>query len=240
MSPPVCTNGLDGTFNTLQESHLVPRNTGKVLILSPHVMTAALVGWYVELARLEPAFAAPGERPEDALSRVKPLLVILIDAECQDAISDLFAARAMKREIGLALFSGSGEEGAARAWALRHELPFFKLPVDLEEFGRVLDRSARAAREERRLGDRRHGPAIDRAVDGTLVLYDAQGRPWYVYDRRASERRASSASAPYRAFVSPDGTELRALLDEAEFAAREPEALAAQLARAAQVPPNHS
>ena len=42
---------------------------GKVLILSPHVMTAALVGWYVELAKLEPAFAAPDEHPEEALSR---------------------------------------------------------------------------------------------------------------------------------------------------------------------------
>ena len=74
----------------------MPRKNGKVLILSPHVMTAALVGWYVELAKLEPAFAAPGENPSDALARVKPLLVVLIDAASEDAISDLFAARASK------------------------------------------------------------------------------------------------------------------------------------------------
>lgn len=219
---------------------IVPRNNGKVLILSPHVMTSALVGWYVELAKLEPAFAAPGERPEDALARVKPLLVILIDAESEDAISDLFAARALKREIGLALFSGSGEETPAREWAKRHDLPFFRLPVDLEAFGRVLDQAARAARDDRRLADRRQGPMTDRAVDGTLLLVDAQGRSWYVYDRRGQDRRAVATGQPYRAFIGPDGTELRALLRDEEFAAREPQALAAQLARASQVPPNHS
>jgi hypothetical protein len=206
-------------------------------------MTAALVGWYVELAKLEPAFAAPGERPEDAMTRVRPVLVVLIDSEAEEAISDLFAARALKREIGLALFCGSRDEDRARDWARSHQLPFFRLPVDLEEFGRVLDRAARgprAARDERRLGDRRLEPVVDRAVDGTLLLVDHQGQSWYVYDRRGSDRRASDASGPYRSFVSPDGLELRASLTEAEFAAREPETLIAQLARAAQVPPNHS
>jgi hypothetical protein len=212
----------------------VPRNTGKVLILSPHVMTAALVGWYVELAKLEPAFAAPGERPEEALARIKPILVVVIDTESEDAISDLFAARALKRDIGLAVFSGSGEDVAAREWANRHALPFFRLPVDIEEFGRVLDRAARIAREDRRGGDRRQGPATGRAVDGTLLLVDVQGRSWYVYDRRGGDRRDVQAP-PYRAFVGTDGTELRARLDDSEFAAREPDELLAQLARAVPV-----
>lgn len=216
----------------------MPRNTGKVLILSPHVMTAALVGWYVELARLEPAFAAPGERPEEALSRVKPVLVVLIDVESEAAISDLFAARAQKREIGLAVFSGSVDDAVARDWAKRNELPFFKLPVDLEAFGRVLDQAARAAREDRRVMDRRQGPTTDHAVDGTLLLVDATGRAWYVYDRRGSERRVQAEGHEYRAFVSADGVELRAPLSPAEFAAREPEALMAQLSRAARVAPS--
>ena len=210
----------------------MPRNDGKVLILSPHVMTAALVGWYVELARLEPAFAAPGERPADALARVKPLLVVLIDAETEEAISDLFAARAQKREVGLALFSGSADV-APREWARRNGVPFFTLPVDLEAFGRVLDQAARGPREDRRLSDRRKGPVTDRAVDGTLLFLDEQGRSWYVYDRRGVQRRAQ-AEPPYRAFVSIDGTELRAPLSEAEFSTRDPRALAEQLARATQ------
>jgi hypothetical protein len=212
---------------------------GKVLILSPHVMTAALVGWYVELAKLEPAFATPGERPEDAMARVKPVLVVLIDAEFEEAVSDLFAVRAAKRGIGLALFSGSTADDTARIWSERHAMPFFRLPVDLEAFGRVLDVAARKAMDDRRQSERRTTPSTDRAVDGTLRLMDESGKAWYVYDRRAGDRRVGS-SAPYRAFVSADGVELRAELSEVEFAAREPEALAAQLARAAQVPPYHS
>ena len=206
----------------------MPRNPGKVLILSPHVMTAALVGWYVELAKLEPAFAAPGENPSDALARVKPLLVILVDAASEDAISDLFAARASKREVGLAVFSGSSDDDAAREWARRHELPFFKLPVDLEAFGRVLDQAGRVLPSTRRKADRRQSPSVSRAIDGTLYLTDAAGRSWYVYDRRAAERRSSE---PYRAFVTPDGQEIRTVLSDDEFSAREPEALVAQLAR---------
>ena len=40
---------------------------GKVLILTPQAMTGALLGMLVELSQLEPVFADPSERPEDAL-----------------------------------------------------------------------------------------------------------------------------------------------------------------------------
>lgn len=213
---------------------------GKVLILSPHVMTAALVGWYVELAKLEPAFAAPGEHPEAALARVKPLLVILIDSEFEDALSDLLVARAAKRGIGVALFGSGSAIGndAAHLWATEHHIKFFRLPVDLEAFGRVLDQASRSGKQERRVAERRGSPAVGHAVDGTLLLFDGAGSAWYIYDRRGTDRRAIAGA--YRAFVSDDGIERRCELDEPEFAAREPAALIAQLARAAQVPPNHS
>lgn len=203
-------------------------------------MTAALVGWYVELAKLEPAFAAPGEHPEEALARVKPLLVILIDSHVEEAMSDLLAARAVKRGVGIALF-GSGsemEDEIARRWAAGHQIPFFHLPLDLESFGRVLDQAARTGATDRRVAERRSRPAVDRAIDGTLVLHDNAGNSWYIYDRRAGDRRAQLQ--PFRAFVSPDGVERRCALDVPGFAVREPAALIEQLARATQVPPNHS
>ena len=213
----------------------------KVLILSPHVMTAALVGWYVELAKLEPAFAAPGEHPEEALARVKPVLVILIDSQFEEALSDLLVARATKRGIGLALF-GTGSalaDDEGHHWAERHGISFFRLPIDLEEFGRVLDQAARQGKEERRVAGRRGRPAVDRALDGTLMLFDGQGVAWYVYDRRMSTDRRTVTRA-YRAFVSPDGVERRCELDDPEFTTREPATLVAQLDRSSQVPPNHS
>lgn len=203
-------------------------------------MTAALVGWYVELAKLEPAFAAPGEHAEEALARIKPLLVILIDSNFEQAMSDLLVARAVKRGIGIALFGRGSEsdETAARAWAAQQQILFFHLPLDLESFGRVLDQAARSAQGERRERERRTSPGVDRALDGTLVFFDNAGNAWYVYDRRAGDRRA--ASRPYRAFVSIDGTERRCELAEPEFSVREPAVLLEQLTRATQVPPNHS
>jgi hypothetical protein len=192
-------------------------------------MTAALVGWYVELTKLEPAFAAPGESPFDALGRVKPLLVVLIDSASEEAVSDLFAARASRREVGLAIFASADDGESARRWAADKGIPFFKLPVDFEAFGRVLDQAGRVLPERRRVGDRRRAAAVERAIDGTLYLTDDAGRAWYIYDRRASDRRAGQA---YRSFVTPNGEEVRALLADDEFSARAPEALIAQLARA--------
>jgi hypothetical protein len=221
----------------------VRSRAGKVLILSPHVMTAALVASYVELAKLEPAFAAPGEHPEEAIARVKPVLVILIDAGFEEARSDLLAARAAKRQIGLAVFgAGSANDDVARAWAKRHDVPFFRLPVDLESFGRVLDQAARKGQAAPRVGDRRTEPAIDRALDGTLMFLDSAGMAWYVYDRRVGDRRfdGSGSERSYRSFINADGVERRCELADVDFAARKPAALGAQLARAAQVPPNHS
>jgi hypothetical protein len=203
-------------------------------------MTAALVGWYVELAKLEPAFPAPHEHPDEALARVKPILVILIDSQFEEGMSDLLAARATKRGVGIALF-GTGSEGddeRARLWATEHKIMFFRLPIDLEAFGRVLDQTVRSVEPERRIAQRRSEPAVERAVDGTLLLHEASGATWYVYDRRGGDRRI--ASRPYRAFINADGVERRCELNDPEFAARQPAALVDQLARSAQVPPYHS
>jgi hypothetical protein len=204
--------------------------SGKVLILSPHVMTAALVGWYVELAKLEPTFAAPGEHPDEALARIRPVLVVLIDAELSDAISDLLVVRAARKGAGLALFTGRSHDEPVRAWAERRGVPFFKLPIDLEAFGRMLDQAARKVAGEPVLTD---APTTETAVDGTLVLREPTGQLWYVYDRRSSNRtlRAPSESGDYRAFVEWDGTERRCRLSTEDAASRDPDALVAQLAR---------
>lgn len=194
-------------------------------------MTAALVGWYVELAKLEPTFAAPGEQPEEALRRLRPVLVVLVDAESQAALSDLFIARALKHGIGVAIFSGRPADDEPRGHTDRDAIPHFRLPIDLEAFGRMLDQAVVRV-PDRRVRDRRQPKTTDRAVDGTLVFNDATGRSWYVYDRRRGDARDT---VPFRSFVDPEGNERRRTMRGEEFTDRTPVSLESQLLQATPV-----
>lgn len=200
------------------------------MILTPQAMTGALLGMLVELAGLEPVFADSTERPEDALARHIPLLVIVADADVDTVKSDLFLARANHRGIGVVVFGVRNQKDSA-AWASERGLQYLQLPTDAEIFGRILDQATRADRRSRLAGDRRHGAHTERGVDGTLIFQAESGERWYVYDRRSGERRQSSSPA-YRAFVSAEGRELRVPLAPHEFQDKSPETLRLQLARA--------
>ena len=206
---------------------------GKVLILTPQAMTGALLGMLVELSQLEPVFADPSERPEDALARHLPLLVIVADGEIDTFKSDLFIARAQHRGIGVVVFGRASREGTSD-WAKERGLPYLELPADAEQFGRILDQATRQDRRSRLVGDRRRAPHTERGADGTLILQSESGARWYVYDRRAGERRASGQQAleSYRAFVNQEGEERRVALEPHEFMDKTPDTLQQQLARA--------
>lgn len=208
-------------------------NRGKVLILTPQAMTGALLGMLVELSQLEPVFADPAERPEDALARHVPLLVIIADGNIDTFRSDLFLARAQHRGIGVVVF-GSNHSSDTSTWAEERGLPYLELPTDAEAFGRILDQATREDRRSRLAGDRRNVAYTERGVDGTLIFQASSGQRWYVYDRRSGERRRSESSADeaYRAFVSQEGVELRVSLEPHEFKDKTPETLEQQLARA--------
>ena len=195
-------------------------------------MTGALLAMLVELAQLEPVFANADERPEDALTRLLPLLVILADAEVDAVRSDLFLARAQHRGIGVVVFGTNGHPHV-EGWARERGLQYMVLPTDAEAFGRLLDQATRQDRRARLAGDRRTA-RIERGVDGTLILQTESGERWYVYDRRTGERRRSEqpSAEPYRAFVSQEGVELRVPLAPHEFRDRTPQTLERQLARA--------
>lgn len=205
-----------------------------MLILTPQAMTGALLGMLVELAQLEPVFAEPDERPEDALARVLPLLVIVADGAVEAYRSDLFVARAQHRGVGVVVFDVGGHADTAD-WARQRELPYLQLPTDAEVFGRLIDQAIRHERRSRLAGDRRAAARTERAIDGTLVFHDGAGRRWYVYDRRSGERRRANPEEgeSYRVFVSDDGgVELRCPLAPAEFRDKTPATLERQLARA--------
>lgn len=194
-------------------------------------MTGALLGMLVELSQLDPVFAEVNERPEEALTRHVPLLVIVADGDVDSYKSDLFLARAHHRGIGVVVF-GVNQRSETQSWATQRGLPYLELPTDAEVFGRILDQAIREDRRSRLAGDRRSTAHIERAVDGTLIFQEESGERWYVYDRRSGERRRLPADSSYRAFVNQDGLELRVPLEPHEFTDKSPEALQRQLARA--------
>lgn len=208
-------------------------NRGKVLIFTPQAMTGALLGMLVELSQLEPVFADATDRPEEALARHLPLLVIIADGEIDAFRSDLFLARAQHRGIGVVIF-GISHKDATAAWAKQRGLPYLELPTDAEAFGRILDQATRQDRRSKLAGDRRNSAYTERSLDGTLIFRAESGERWYVYDRRSGERRRSESSTPesYRVFVNQDGLELRVELAPDEFNDKSPETLQRQLARA--------
>jgi len=106
--------------------------------LTPQPMTGALLGMLVELSQLEPVFADGDERPEEALNRHVPLLVIIADGDVDAFKSDLFLARAQHRGINVVVF-GVSHRGGTPVWAKERGLPYLELPTDAEAFGRILD-----------------------------------------------------------------------------------------------------
>jgi len=163
-----------------------PQST--VLLLSGDAMTLALLGLLVELAGFTPVFAAEGERPEEALARVRPTLVVLIDDTLDAARSDVFFARAAQRRVALAVFPGRTSRREQKTRIGERGIPYFELPTDAADLARVI-RTAASTAWWKRNADRRALPAAEREREGGLFFVDRAGRRWQVYDRRGSERR---------------------------------------------------
>jgi hypothetical protein len=174
----------------------------KVLVLASEPMLAAFLGMMLELESYEPAFANVGERPEDALTRVRPVLVVLLHSELDAARSDLFFARAARSGARIVVFGGPDADADLRSISQARRVPYFSMPVE-----RAASRDIRRSRSP----DDRREKAWD-APDGTLHFADETGQVWKVYDRRGMERRAHPAATPdvdYRAFVNDAGEERR-------------------------------
>lgn len=204
-------------------------------------MSLALLGMLVELAQYAPVFAEAGERPEDAIDRVRPAFVVLVDDLLEAARSDLFFARAARRRIGVAIFGRQGAGRELAAHARSRGIPAFELPTDAERLARVIEAAA-AAMWWRRGADRRARrtrPPDDRFQ---LVFTDRRGRRWLAFDRRGADRRQErelDAGAPgpgtTRLFVSEDGEARCCELRADEVNERSQDDLERQLARATDV-----
>jgi hypothetical protein len=113
-----------------------------VLILARETVLAALIGLLLELEDFEPVFAAPDERPEDAIRRLRPPLVVMLDGELEAAGSDLFYARAAAAGARVVLFSQPLAADQVRAVARDRQIAFVPMPADRAELGRALARAA--------------------------------------------------------------------------------------------------
>ena len=172
-----------------------------VLVLSDDPMSAALLGLLLELASYRPVFSADGERPEDAIARVRPLFVVLVDGALDAVRSDIFFARAAQQQVGIAVFTAPGR--AAEVRVRERGIVVFELPLESTSVDQVI-RMAAASQWWHRGQDRRILPRAEYARDGGLVFQDRTGQRWSVYDRRGGDRRRGS-DATTREFVSEIG-----------------------------------
>ena len=178
-------------------------------------MALALLGLLVELANYTPIFAAEGERPEDALARARPALVVLIDDTLEAARSDVFFARAAQQRAPMAIFPGKGSRRELMARIGERGIPYFESPTDAAGLARVI-RAAASTTWWKRNTERRALPAAERPDEGGLFFVDRAGRRWQVHDRRGSDRRqAVGEGAVTRHFVS-DGESLAIRLADGE------------------------
>ena len=208
----------------------------KVLVLSDEPMAAALLAMLLELEGYDPVFALGSESPDAALARVKPLLVVLVDHELDVAKSDLFLARAARRQVGVVFF-GTRASATPSAWAESRRVPWFRMPVDGSTLRRAIEESTSGFRLLRTEADRRrHRTETD--ADGTLIYHDRSGRRWHVYDRRSADRRqnpstpADASGNGDRTFVNEAGEQWRVVMRPGDFLDESPAALEQQLARA--------
>jgi hypothetical protein len=196
----------------------------RILILAREPLAAALLGLLLELDSYEPAFALPTESPEEAVRRVRPAVVVLLDGSLEAAASDVFHARAKGTTV--ILFGTPRTMTTVQALADARKLRWFTMPVDRASLRRVIQDAV--ASSSPRSGRDRRRPTARQAPDGTLIYRDREGSEWRVYDRRAGERRGKT----YRAFVNHVGEEWRFELTGKDKKEKSAAALERQLAAA--------
>jgi hypothetical protein len=217
--------------------------TAAILILAEQPVVAALVGMLVELAGYQPVFAERGEQPTEAIGRIRPRVVILIDVALEDARSDLFFAQAAKRQLGVALFGPLKGAAELERLAAHRGVSWFTLPSETAEITRTIEAAASSEWWVRGI-ERRQPVQSDRAPEGALAFLDSAGNRWTVYDRRdgSGDRRGAAVDpgtpipaepvVVERLFVSKAGERFSCELQIGEVEDPTPAALEEQLSRA--------
>jgi hypothetical protein len=206
----------------------------RVLILSSEPLIAALVGLLVETVGRNAVFAAPGEQPGEAVARLRPLAVVLVDCSMDAARSDLFFAVLARHGIGSIVFGSEHQARAIAEIAAARSLPWLTVPPTVDDLSRAIATAAGEAAVGRG-EERRESPDAIVAADGTRILRDRTGHRWMVYDRRqSSDRRARDEPGDMttRVFVSDEGRRLEYGVSPSEASQASALALETQLMRA--------
>src|SRR5581483_3402565 len=112
--------------------------SNRILILGREPVVAALVGILVEGADKIPVYANPGETATEAIERLRPLAVVLVDATIDAAQSDLFFAVAARHGIRSVVFGAVTSARAIAEIAAARGIPWFTLPPTVDELSVAL------------------------------------------------------------------------------------------------------
>ena len=112
----------------------------RVLVVAADPVIAALLGLLLDPATYEPVFPGALESPEQALTRMRPRLVILLDADLDAARSDLFFARTERLKASVVIFEAPTMGARTPSDRLpRKSGAVLHLPTDRDTLSQVLD-----------------------------------------------------------------------------------------------------
>ena len=108
-----------------------------VLILSPDIVAAALLGGLVETLGYHVRFYQPPEDPEQALKRERPS-VAMVDCADTTLMREDLLGRARMRNISVVIFGSPDALRNVRKLAVDHALDTLIMPASLESLDETL------------------------------------------------------------------------------------------------------
>jgi DNA-binding NtrC family response regulator len=114
-------------------------STSAVLVVAEDVVIGALLASMAELAGYTPIFPKQTERALEAITRLRPPLVLL-DCAHNEACEDEAYARAAEVGSKVILFSAMHTRHEAEQIAAKRGVPAFVLPIRFHELAEQLER----------------------------------------------------------------------------------------------------
>lgn len=115
----------------------MPASQSPVLVIATDIVIGALLASLAELAGCVPVFPALTERPLEAITRLRPRIVLL-DCDHDLACEDEAYARAAETGSKIILFTASSTLADAEQMAAQRGVLSFAFPIHYQDFARRL------------------------------------------------------------------------------------------------------